>query len=86
MIVEALYCGLPVVSTDCPSGPAEILAGGKYGALVKVSDPKEMAEALAKISNDNDPALQKERAMDFTVATVARKFKKTFKDVLGDAK
>lgn len=47
VIAEALACGCPVVSTDCPSGPAEILDGGRYGRLVAVGDDLAMAGALA---------------------------------------
>ena len=47
VIFEALACGCPVVSTDCPYGPAEILDGGKYGKLVPVGDAAAMAAAIA---------------------------------------
>jgi len=46
VIAEALACGCQVVSTDCPSGPAEILEGGKYGALVPMRDIDAMANAI----------------------------------------
>lgn len=48
VIVEAMSCGLPVVSTDCPYGPSEILDGGKYGKLVPVGDEHAMADAMIK--------------------------------------
>lgn len=47
VIAEALACGCPVVSTDCPSGPAEILGAGCYGRLVPVGDDATFADALA---------------------------------------
>lgn len=45
-LVEALALGVPVVSTNCPSGPAEILDYGKYGRLVPVGNPEAMAGAI----------------------------------------
>lgn len=46
VLVEALGLGVPVVSTNCPSGPAEILDHGRYGRLVPVGNPEAMADAI----------------------------------------
>ena len=47
VLIEALAVGTPVVATDCPSGPREILAGGRFGPLVPVGDHQAMAQAIA---------------------------------------
>ena len=39
---------MPVISTDCPSGPREILKDGKYGQLVPVDDPISLSDAIEK--------------------------------------
>jgi len=46
VLIEALACGTPVVSTNCPNGPDEILHGGKYGRLVPIEDAEALASAM----------------------------------------
>jgi glycosyltransferase involved in cell wall biosynthesis len=49
VLIAALACGCPVVSTDCPGGVREILADGLYGDLVPVGDAAAMAEAIKMV-------------------------------------
>lgn len=46
VLVEAMMCGCTPVATDCPTGPRELLKGGRYGYLAKVGDPASIAAAL----------------------------------------
>ncbi|GLK69706.1 glycosyltransferase [Hansschlegelia plantiphila] len=75
VIVEALSAGLPVVSTDCRSGPAEILEGGRWGRLTPVGDVDALAAAMTEaLSAPRDPEALKRRAADFSLANAARRY------------
>jgi glycosyltransferase involved in cell wall biosynthesis len=68
VLIEALACGCPVVSTDCPSGPREILEDGKWGRLVPVGDEAALAEAMDEaLAETHDPERLRRRAQDFSV-------------------
>ncbi len=71
VVAEALAAGTPVVSTNCPSGPAEILDHGKYGNLVPVKDAPALASAiLMTLKQSPRPERLKQRAADFSIDKV----------------
>ena len=68
VLIQALACGCPVISTDCPGGSSEILEDGKYGALVSIGKADEMAKAILVELDDPTPrAILLHRAVDFSV-------------------
>lgn len=46
VLIQAMACRATVISTDCPSGPREVLEDGKYGKLVSIGDSQSMASAI----------------------------------------
>lgn len=83
VILEAMACGTPVISTDCPSGPGEIITNGKNGILVPPADEEALAEAmLTLLKNEN---LRKKfsqegrrRAEDFRIEKILPQYEKLF--------
>lgn len=76
VLIEALACGCPIVSTDCPSGPAEILDHGYYGSLVPVGDEHKLAAAmLQKLKEDCDKSVLIKRAQEFSVEQAAWQYR-----------
>jgi glycosyltransferase involved in cell wall biosynthesis len=67
VLIEAMACGTPVVATDCPSGPREILEGGKWGKLVPVGDAVGLAEAICQTLKEGSPSDLSIRASDFSL-------------------
>jgi len=75
VVVEAMAVGTPVVCTDCPSGPWEILKGGRYGPLVPVGDYEALARAIEEtLEHPPDPTVLKEAAARYHVSTSARRY------------
>ena len=68
VLVEALACGTPAVSTDCPSGPAEILSDGVYGPLVPVDDDVGLSRAMLEtLASPPDAGFLREAALPYTL-------------------
>jgi glycosyltransferase involved in cell wall biosynthesis len=75
VLIEAMALGVPVVSTDCPSGPAEILGGGRYGTLVPVSDVDALARAIAATLDDPPETSHSiERATSFSCEQITSQY------------
>ena len=74
VIAEALAVGTPVVSTNCKSGPAEILKNGKYGELIPVGDTKAMAEAILTVLAGNTKQVDTDWLNQFKLENCTKKY------------
>lgn len=77
VLIEAMAVGTPVVSTDCPSGPHEILSGGHYGPLVKMQSPEALAAAmLARLDMPRNSEFLKQRANKYSLEASVNAYSK----------
>lgn len=88
VLVEAMACGIPVVSTDCPVGPREILEDGRSGLLVEMNDPAAMAAELTRVLTDTTlrehlVSAGIRRAEDFSPSAVAQAYMRVAEQFLG---
>ncbi|NEP56468.1 MAG: glycosyltransferase [Symploca sp. SIO2G7] len=75
VVAEAVAAGTPVASTDCESGPAEILGYGKYGKLAPVGDFEALADAITQmLDHPTDSKILKERGQEFSVDRVVEQY------------
>ncbi len=74
-LIEAMACGCPVISTDCPGGSREILAGGEYGPLVPVGDAVALAKAIEGVMDSPpDSASLRARAEQFSIDGAVKQY------------
>jgi glycosyltransferase involved in cell wall biosynthesis len=84
VLIEAMACGCQLVSTNCPSGPAEILEDGKYGRLVPMNDENALARAmLDALAAPIDKALLEKRAADFEEDKIGRQYIALAEELMG---
>ena len=76
VLLEALINGINIVSTDCNSGPAEILSNGKYGKLVPVDDVNSLSSEIIKALTGNsiNKEILQSRAQDFHPSNIAKQY------------
>ncbi len=84
-LIEAIACGIPVVSYDCPLGPKEIIAGQVNGYLVEFKNEEQLAKCLHDALNrDWDEKIIKETAKKFDVKNIAESYLTLFFDLIGE--
>ena len=80
VLVEALACGVKVVSTDCPGGPRDILGNGRYGRLVPVNNPNVMYETI--LSTLLEPDINRDERMAWAASFRADKIAEKYFDTM----
>ncbi len=83
VLLEAMACGIPVISTDCYSGPREIITNGKNGILVPPADERRLAEAMLTLLRDKNLRKKlseegRKRAEDFRIEKILPQYEELF--------
>lgn len=76
VLIEAMYCGVPVIATDCPSGPREILDEGRHGRLVAVGDVSALARSIEQSLAGNVPRPTRESWLPYEQEVVVGRYLK----------
>jgi len=89
VLIEAMACGTPVVSTDCPFGPSEIITHEINGLLVPPADAEALAAAILRVLEDKELAQRlirngRVRAQDFRVEKIMEQYEELFLRIAGN--
>lgn len=83
ILIEALACGSRIVSTDCPSGPREILEDGKYGILVPVEDAAALADGIERsLAEEPDREKLRKRSLDFSIEKSVERYGSVLDEIM----
>ena len=87
VIVEAMACGLPVVSFDCPWGPSSIIKDGEDGIIVENGNPSALAQGILSLINDKNKRetmseAARKNAQRFSIDQIAEKWKRLFEELM----
>jgi len=77
VIVEAMHCGLEIISSNCDYGPSEILENGKYGILFDHNDQNGLLKELKKLINKNKINFNKKnfiKSFDFSISKISKQY------------
>ena len=85
VLVEALGYGKTIVTTDCESGPREILGNSEYGYLCSVDNPERLAESIYKAYlNKLSPDILLKRYKDFDISLIGKKYLSLMQEMKSD--
>lgn len=83
VIVQAMFCGCQIVSTNCKNGPSEILNSGEFGELVSVGDFEDMAKSIIKLINTPvSENVLRNRSMDYSIDITLKHYNKIIKSII----
>jgi len=87
VIIEALGCGVPVISTDCPTGPNEIITNEENGILIPIHNWEAMADSIIRVLSDKKlykriQAAGRKRAEDFNIKKISRQYVEVINKVI----
>ena len=85
VLVEALACGCPIVSADCPSGPAEILEQGRFGTLVPMGQEQSLAQAIINaLETPHNKEMLIARGREFSLDRATENYLELMNEIGGD--